>query len=316
MMVDLQLKTALQTLGHTEALKDKSVQPHSFDFEFEEVPAIIQAFRRMVRGSEFDISEMAITTYLCARASGKRFTALPIFLVRAFHHGAIVHNTTLGIRSPKDLEGKKVGINRGYTVTTGVWARGVLQHEHGVDLSKITWVLSGDEHVAEYQAPGNVVSIEKGKKLEDMLISGEIAAAIGVTVEHPDVKPLIPNAKAAGFAALETNDYYPINHILVVRDELLEAHPGLALEIFNVFAESKRRYVERLKNNQIAEPSAADQLYRRVMEITGADPLPYGIAPNRKMIEAVIRYADEQGIISHPFTFEELFARGTHDLVA
>ena len=315
-MADLQLKTALQTLGHTEALKDKSVQPHSFDFEFEEVPAIIQAFRRMVRGSEFDISEMAITTYLCARANGKRFTALPIFLVRAFHHGAIVHNTTLGIRSPKDLEGKKVGVNRGYTVTTGVWARGVLQHEHGVDLSKITWVLSGDEHVAEYQAPGNVVSIEKGKKLEDMLISGEIAAAIGVTVEHPDVKPLIPNAKAAGFAALQTSGYYPINHTLVVRDELLEAHPGLALEIFNVFAESKRRYVERLKNNQIAEPSAADQLYRRVMEITGADPLPYGIAPNRQMIEAVIRYADEQGIISHPSTVEELFARGTHDLVA
>ena len=315
-MANLQLKTALQTQGHTQALKDKSVQPHSFDFEFEEVPAIIQAFRRMVRGTEFDISEMAITTYLCARANGKRFTALPIFLVRAFHHGAIVHNTTLGIRSPKDLEGKKVGVNRGYTVTTGVWARGVLQHEHGVDLSKITWVLSGDEHVAEYQAPGNVVSIEKGKKLEDMLISGEIAAAIGVTVEHPDVKPLIPNAKAAGFAALESSDYYPINHILVVRDELLEAHPGLALEIFNVFAEAKRRYVERLKNNQIAEPSAADQLYRRVMEITGADPLPYGIAPNRKMIEAVIRYADEQGIISHPFTVEKLFARGTRDLVA
>ena len=315
-MADLQLKTALQTLGHTQALKDKSVQPYSFDFEFEEVPAIIQAFRRMVRGTEFDISEMAITTYLCARANGKRFTALPIFLVRAFHHGAIVHNTTLGIGSPKDLEGKKVGVNRGYTVTTGVWARGVLQHEHGVDLSKITWVLSGDEHVAEYQAPGNVVSIEKGKKLEDMLISGEIAAAIGVTVEHPDVKPLIPNAKAAGFAALQTSGYYPINHTLVVRDELLEAHPGLALEIFNVFAESKRRYVERLKNNQIDEPSAADQLYQRVMEITGADPLPYGIAPNRQMIEAVIRYADEQGIISHPYAVEELFARGTHDLVA
>ena len=315
-MANLQLKTALQTLGHTQALKDKSAQPYSFDFQFEEVPAIIQAFRRMVRGSEFDISEMAMTTYLCARANGKRFTALPIFLVRAFHHAAIVHNSALGIRVPKDLEGKKVGVNRGYTVTTGVWARGVLQHDHGVDLSKITWVLSGDEHVAEYQVPGNVVSIEKGKKLEDMLISGEIAAAIGVAVEHPDVKPLIPNAKAVGFEQLQTSGYYPINHTLVVRDELLEAHPGLGLEIFNVFAESKRRYVARLKNNQIPEPAAADRLYQRVMEITGADPLPYGIAPNRKMIEAVVRYADEQGIIRRPFTVEELFAPGTHGLVA
>ena len=314
-MANLQLKTALQTLGHTQALKDKSAQPYSFDFQFEEVPAIIQAFRRMVRGSEFDISEMAMTTYLCARANGKRFTALPIFLVRAFHHAAIVHNSALGIRVPKDLEGKKVGVNRGYTVTTGVWARGVLQHDHGVDLSKITWVLSGDEHVAEYQVPGNVVSIEKGKKLEDMLISGEIAAAIGVAVEHPDVKPLIPNAKAVGFEQLQTSGYYPINHALVVRDELLEAHPGLALEIFNVFAESKRRYVARLKNNQISEPSPGDQRYRRVMEITGTDPLPYGIDPNRAMLERAVASALEQGIITQRVEVDALFAPSTRGLV-
>jgi len=312
----LKLKTAIQTLGHTSALKDGLVRPQGFEFEFEEVPSIIQVFRRMVRGSEFDISEMAMTTYLCARANGKRFTALPIFLVRAFHHGAIVHNTTLGIRNPKDLEGRKVGVNRGYTVTTGVWARAVLQHEHAVDLSKITWVLSGDEHVAEYQAPANVVAIEKGRKLEEMLASGEIAAAIGVTLEHPDVQPLIPNAKAAGFAALRASGYYPINHTLVVRDELLAAHPGLAAEIFDIFAEAKRRYVEHLKDNQIAEPSANDQRYRRVMEITGADPLPYGVEPNRPMIEAVMRYAAEQGIICRPFGVEELFAQGTRDRVA
>ena len=315
-MPELKLKTAIQSLGHTQALKDGSVRPQGFDFEFEEVPAIIQAFRRMVRGREFDISEMAITTYLCARAHGHRLTALPVFLVRAFHHGAILHNTGLGIRSPKDLEGRKVGVNRGYTVTTGVWARGLLAHEYGVDLSKITWVLSGDEHVAEYRPPANVVAIEKGKKLENMLAEGEIAAAIGVTLDHPDVAPLIPNAAAAGYAALAASGYYPINHTLVVRDELLEAHPGLAREIFEVFGEAKRRYVERLGNDQIAAPSAGDLRYRRVMEITGADPLPYGLAPNRKMVEMVMRYAVEQGIISHPATLEELFARGTHDLVA
>jgi 4,5-dihydroxyphthalate decarboxylase len=314
-MSDLALKTAIQSLGHTAALIDGSVAPHGFAFEFEHVTPIIKAFRRMVRASEFDISEMAITTYLCARANGKRFTALPIFLVRAFHHGAILHNTTLGIRNPKDLEGKRVGVNRGYTVTTGVWARAVLQHEYGVDLSKITWVLSGDEHVAEYQPPGNVVSIEPGKTLDQMLAAGEIAAAIGVAADHPDVKPLIPDAKAAGFAALQESGYYPINHLVVVRDELLEAHPGLALQIFNAFAEAKRRYVERLKNGQLAEPTAADQLYRRVMDISGADPLPYGIAPNRQMLEALIGYAAEQGIIGRRFAVDEVFARGTHDLV-
>src|SRR5918994_6743313 len=106
-MADLILKTALATYGQTKSLKDGSVRPASFEFQFDEVPKIIQAFRRMVRGLEFDVSEMAITTYICARAHGKRFTALPIFPMRAFHHGAIVYNTKAGIESPRDLEGRK-----------------------------------------------------------------------------------------------------------------------------------------------------------------------------------------------------------------
>src|SRR5882672_8694009 len=170
------LNTALARRGHTVPLIDGTVTPRTFELEFEEVPVIIKAFRRMVRGLEFDISEMAITTYLCARAHGKAFTAIPVFPMRAFHHGAILHNTNAGIRSPKDLEGKRVGVNRGYTVTTGLWARSILQHRYGVDLSRITWVLSGDEHVAEFQPPPNVVPIEKGKKMEEMLVSGELPA--------------------------------------------------------------------------------------------------------------------------------------------
>lgn len=306
-MADRKLKTAIQTQGHTRDLKEGRVRPQSFDFEFEEVPAIIQAFRRMVRGLEFDISEMAITTYICAKEHGKPFTALPIFLVRAFHHGAIVVNTKLGIRSPKDLEGKKIGVNRGYTVTTGVWARGILQHEHGVDLNKVTWVLSGDEHVAEYRPPANVVPIAAGKKLEDMVIAGEIAGAIGVEINHPDVKPLIPDAAEAGFAALRRDGHYPINHTLVVKDELLRAQPRLARDIFDAFSEAKNHYIDRLKSNAIAEPNKNDQLYKRVMDITGKDPLAYGVEASRPMIEAVIQYAEEQHILTRHFTVEELF---------
>src|SRR5579864_4204397 len=201
-MAGLKLKTVIRTQGNNQALKDGTVKPRTFDFDFEEVPVLIDAFRRMVRGLEFDVCEMAITTYVCARAYGKRFTAVPVFLVRAFHHGAILHNTKAGIRNPKDLEGKKVGVNRGYTVTTGVWARGVLQQEYGVDLGKIIWVLSGDEHVEEYRPPPNVVPIEQGKKIADMLAAGELVAAVGVEIEHPDVKPLIPDPLEAGFAAL------------------------------------------------------------------------------------------------------------------
>jgi ABC-type nitrate/sulfonate/bicarbonate transport system substrate-binding protein len=314
--MSLTLKTAVVTTGQTEALKDGTVTPHGFAFDFEEVPVIIQAFRRMVRGLEFDVSEMAITTYVCARAHGKAFTALPVFLMRAFHHGAVLYNVNSGIRSPKDLEGRKVGVNRGYTVTTGLWARSVLQNEYGVDLKKVTWVLSGDEHVAEYQPPSNVIPIEPGKKLEDMLVSGELVAAIGaVKVESPDVKPLIPNATEAGLASLRRTGIFPINHTLVVKNELLERNPGLGARIFEAFAEAKRLYISRLKDG-IAAPTANDQLFRRVMDETGSDPLPYGIEPNRKALEAVIRNSVEQGIIPTAFTVEELFDASTRELTA
>src|SRR5271165_6903930 len=204
---EMQLETVTRTQGNNQALKDGSVKPRTFAFDFVEVPVLIDAFRRMVRGLEFDICEMAITTYICAKAHGKRMTAVPVFLVRAFHHGAILVNTKAGIRTPKDLEGRRVGVNRGYTVTTGVWARSILEREHGVDLRKVAWVLSGDEHVAEYRAPANVVPIEKGKSIADMLASGELAAAIGVEASSPDVAPLIPNALEAGLAALRRNGH-------------------------------------------------------------------------------------------------------------
>jgi 4,5-dihydroxyphthalate decarboxylase len=309
------LKTVTRTQGNNKALKDGTVKPRTHEFEFIEVDPLIDAFRRMVRGLEFDVSEMALTTYITAREHGKKMTALPVFLVRAFHHGAILHNVKSGIRTPKDLEGKRVGVNRGYTVTTGVWARSVLQNEFGVDLKKVTWVLSGDEHVAEFRPPPNVVPLEKGKKMADMLASGELGAAINVETDSPDVKPLIPNAKEAGFAALESRGHYPINHTVVVRDELLEAHPGLAKEVFEAFAEAKRLYVAKLRAGAIEKPTAADEVHRRVMEITGGDPLPYGIEPNRRTLEELVASARDQGIISRVPAIEELFARDTRDLV-
>ena len=312
-MAGPKLKTVTRTQGNNQALKDGTVKPRSFEFDFVEVDPLIAAFRRMVRGNEFDICEMAITTYICARAFGKPMTAVPIFLVRAFHHGAILVNTKSGIRTPKDLEGKRVGVNRGYTVTTGVWARGILQQEYGVDLGKITWVLSGDEHVAEYRPPANVVPIEPGQKMGDMLAAGEFAAAIGVEVESPDVRPLIPDAFETGLAALRRRGLYPINHTVVIKNELLAAHPQLAADVFDAFAASKNVYLDRLRAGRIEKPTEMDELHKRVMQITG-DPLPYGIAPNRQVIEELIGHALKQGIITKPVTVEELFAPSTRGL--
>src|SRR6266508_1051763 len=311
-MGNLHLSAVTRTQGNNRALKDGTVAPSGAVFEFEEVPVLIHAFRRMVRELAYDVCEMALTTYLCAKAHGKRFTALPVFLVRGFHHGAIVYNTRSGIRAPKDLEGRKVGVNRGYTVTTGVWARSILQDEYGVDLDRVTWVLSGDEHVTEYRPPANVVPAEPGRDLAEMVASGELAAAINIEVDHPDVAPLIPDATEAGFEALLRRGFYPINHLVVVKDELLDAHPDLAVRIFGAFAEAKRRYVERLRSDAVTAPTPTDLMYRRVMRITGRDPLPYGIEPNRAILETLIRHAVSQRILERPFTVESLFPEDAH----
>jgi 4,5-dihydroxyphthalate decarboxylase len=314
-MGELKLKTVTRTQGNNRALKDGTVKPRSFEFEFIEVDPLIDAFRRMVRTLEFDVSEMAMTTYITAREHGKRMIGLPIFLMRAFHHGAIHYNVNSGIRTPKDLEGRKVGVNRGYTVTTGLWARTVLATQYGVDLSKITWVLSGDEHVAEFRPPANVVPIEQGRKMGDMVASGELAAAIGVEVDHPDVKPLIANAKETAIEALRTKGHYPINHLMVIREDLVEKHPNLGPDIFDAFVQAKKIYVEKLRNGQIEKPTAVDEMYKRVMDITGKDPLPYGVGPNRATLETVIRNATEQKILTKPVTVEQLFPGNTLDLV-
>jgi 4,5-dihydroxyphthalate decarboxylase len=312
-MAGPKLKTVTRSQGNNRALKAGEVKPKTCELDFIEVDPLIAAFRRMVRANEFDICEMAITTYICAKEFGKPMTAIPVPLVRAFHHGAILVNTKAGIHTPKDLEGKKVGVSRGFTVTTGVWVRGILQNEYGVDLNKITWVLSGDEHVAEWQRPTNVVPIEAGKKMEDMLISGELVAAIGVDVKSPDVAPLIPNALEAGLKALRERGHYPINHLVVIKDELIAKHPDLAADVFNAFAESRRLYVDRLKAGKIEKPTEVDEVHKKVMAITG-DPLPYGVEPNRKVIEELIGHALAQGIITKPVTVDELFVPSTRGL--
>jgi 4,5-dihydroxyphthalate decarboxylase len=269
----------------------------------------------MVRELEYDVCEMAFTTYLCAKAYGKPLTALPIFLVRAFHHGAIARSTTAAL-SPKDLEGRKVGVNRGYTVTTGVWARGILQDQYGVDLRRVTWVLSGDEHVAEYRPPANVVPMEQGQDLAGLVAAGELAAGIGLAADQPGLEPLIPGAEQAGFEALRRSGLYPINHLIVVRNDLLDAHPDLAADVFVAFAEAKNRYTERLRRHDIQDLTPTDLMYQRVMAITGTDPLPYGIEPNRAMIDQLIRHAVSQQILDRAPDVETLFPESTHHLTA
>jgi len=282
------LTTVTRTQAANRALKDGSVRPHGVELELVEVDPLIRAFRQMVRENAHDVCELAFTTYLVAKEHGARFTALPAFLVRDFHHGAIVAREP---GDPKALEGKRVGVNRGYTVTTGVWARSVLADEHGVDLDSITWVLSGDEHVASYEPPPNVVSAE-GRDLVELLRDGELAAAIGVA----GFPPLIADAHEAGFRALAERGHYPINHLVVMRDELLDDAPA----VYEAFVRAKDAYVGG---------GELDPTHARVAEITGGDPLPYGVEPNRPVIEELIGHALQQKILRQRPVIDELFVR-------
>ncbi|HET6629672.1 MAG TPA: hypothetical protein VFG91_07845 [Woeseiaceae bacterium] len=307
------LSIVTRTQGNNSALKTGEIAPAGFDLAFEEVPVLVHAFRRMVRKLEFDVCEMALTTYLCAREHGVRFTAIPVFLVRAFHHGAIVRSDASAIRDPRELEGKRVGVNRGYTVTTGVWARAVLQDEYGVDLDKITWVLSGDEHVQTYVPPPNVVPMPPGKSMEELLLEGELAAAIGLQSDRPDIGPLIPDPVEAGLRAFRSRGHYPINHLIVVRDDVLERFPEAAVALFEAFSESKRRYLDQLAAGTLANPGAMDRLYARLLDL-GSDPLPYGIAANRGMLEALVAHATTQRILTAPLDIDSVFAPATRHL--
>lgn len=305
------LKTAIANYPHTKGLKDGTVSVPGVQFEHVEVSPIIGAFRRMCRTLEFDVSEMAITTYLTAKAHDKPFTALPVFVLRQFHHSPIVYNVKSGVQSPKDLEGKKVGV-RAYTVTTGVWARGILATEYGVDLDKITWVVVDEEHVQEYRKPANVTE-RPGANLAEMLAAGKLAAAIGVgKVDSPDIKPLIPDAAAAEAAWHRKTGIYAINHTVVVKDTLLQSDPSLAPRLFAGFEAAKAQLMRQLGSG--AELSAEAEILAKRRSIVGEDPLPNGLARNYKALEAIIRFAHEQKILPRVVKPEEMFAANTLDL--
>jgi 4,5-dihydroxyphthalate decarboxylase len=302
--------TVTRTQGHNMALKTGAVTPRSFSFNFVETHGVADGFRMMVRAQPFDICELPMTTYVCARAFGAPFTAIPVFPARGFHAGAIFVKRHGGFSVPKDLQGQRVGLDRGYTVTTSVWARAYLSRNHGVDLSTITWVRAGEEHVSAFVPPANVVACPPGRTLAQMLVEGEIAAAIGIEANHPDIVQLLPDAAETCLRQLHAGGVYPTNHVIVIRDALIAAHPGLASDVFHTFAEAKRRHVADLRNNAIAVPDAPDRLYRRVMQVFD-DPLPYGLAANRFVLEMLIENLVSQRIIDTPVSLESLFVPET-----
>jgi 4,5-dihydroxyphthalate decarboxylase len=317
------LKIAIGSYGHTNAVKDGRIAIEGVDAEMIEVKPIIQAFRRMVRDLEFDICEMAPTTYMIARAFGAPYIALPIFVMRRFHHGGFIVRPDANIRTPKDLEGKKVGV-RAYSVTTGVWTRGIFVNEYDLDSSMVTWVVDDEEHVTSLKLPPNVVHAANGNSLQSMMASGEIQAGFtgpaGVGRAGPPIgnwEMNAPTGAAAGtYPELIANveqveadwyrrtNIYPIHGLIVVKDEHVRNYPWLARSLMNAFVAAKKPYLENLKLGQGDSPE--DKRYRGFFSLMN-DPLPYGMAANRPSIDALVTYALQQKLIPSRPQLDQVF---------
>ncbi|MEA2641234.1 MAG: 4,5-dihydroxyphthalate decarboxylase [Chloroflexota bacterium] len=310
----VRLTMAILNHGQWDALRDGMIQPKGIALEQIDVEQPPMIYRRMVRNLEFDVAEVAITTFLCARSFGIPITALPVFTNRDLTMTQIVSRVASGIRAPKDLEGKRVGM-RSYTVTNNTQARALLNSELGVDTNRVTWVVTEDAHVAEYREPPNVQRAPSGKSLEEMLQAGEIDAGIQLRIKPGgDFRALLSEVEAdeVGVRYLRRTGVYPIGHIMTVKDATLRAHPWIAEELFRAFKASKDAYVAGLDTRP--NPGERDRQSVRNREIVGGDPLPFGLPRNRASMEGMVRWNVDQQVIRSPLDIDSLFAAGTHEL--
>lgn len=287
----IRLTTAVGRYPATEALLDGVSTSPAFELDLADYgPSIVSAFRHMIRESAYDVCELGVTAYLPALEYGVPQRGLPIFPSRNFGFGSVMINEGSGITSPAELNGKRVAA-RTYGVTAVVWVRAMLQELYGVDPSSITWVVNDLEHLAQFQLPANV-EYREGADLSGMLESGEVSAAIGIyRGAAPNVVPLFTDVEAVEHQWYERTEVLPIHHLIVVRQELLEANPGLANAIMDAFVDSKQHFLSRLS------PGAPD-------------PVPYGIEANRRAIEALIRHSKDQHLLKGDWAAEEIFAPG------
>jgi 4,5-dihydroxyphthalate decarboxylase len=311
---EVQLTMAVLNHGQWDALRDGSVQPEGITLQPIEVNPPTQIYRRQVRNLEFDVAEIAITTFLCARSFDIPITAIPVFSNRDVTMSPILYNVRSGIKQPQDLEGKRVGM-RSYTVTNNTQARALLKSQFGVDTNRVTWVVVEDAHVAQYKEPRNVEFAAEGKTLEGMLKDGEIDAGIQLRVPpEGDVQLLLTEQEAdeVGLNFYRRTGIYPIGHIMKIKDEALHAHPWIAAELFRAFKASKDRYVASL--DERTEPNDRDRQSIRNRELVGGDPLPFGLRRNRKDMEAMVQWDYEQRVIPTRIEVDPLFAPGTRDI--
>jgi len=289
----MKLFTLLGDYANTLPIKQGAVPSDLVEFEFADIKVANTGFKPLVRDAKFDLGELAIVTYLQAKAYGKPYVLLPVPIVARSQHHTIAYNPERGALSPKQLEGKRIGV-RAYTVTTGVWVRSILREQYGVDLGKVHWVTFEDPHLAEYTDPPSMERAAAGKNLAQMLLDGELdAAVVGDKLPDPRLKQLIPDSEQAA-KTWAAGHGEPINHMLVIRSALSQARPDVVREVFRIFKEA-RDIAARGGNRNAAA-------------------LAFGLAPNRASLETVIGNAFEQKLLPRKFSVDELFDDVTRGL--
>jgi 4,5-dihydroxyphthalate decarboxylase len=275
----MRLRTLLGDHACTSALKDGSIKSDLVTLDFAEYSPTNKGFKPMVREAAFDVSEMAIVTYLMARSFGKPMVLLPNVVLARFQHAYAVYRAELGNLKPRDLERRRVGI-RSFTTTTGAWLRGILANDYAVDLNSIDWVTFEDAHVAEFR--DTTVRAPQGKQIIQMLLDGELDAVLGEKVERPGLKPLFADALTEEQSWFAKHQVVPINHMVVVSETLSNEHPEAVREVSRLLRESAA----------LAPPPAVPRFNAEEM---------------RRSLELIIQYTAQQGLIPRAFAVDELF---------
>jgi 4,5-dihydroxyphthalate decarboxylase len=306
----------------TAALIDGRIKPEGFELDWQILP-YMDIWRRMLNNYEFDVSELSFASYIIARTSGRPLIAIPVFPLRIFRHSYILINTQSGIRAPKGLEGKRVGLAE-FQQTATVWVRGMLQHEYGVDLTQIDWFPWKAKDRMEIRAPRSyrIQTLPAGSRPDQMLIDGALDALICSTIfpsllqGHPNVRYLFEDTQRVEMDYYKKTGIFPIMHTVALREELWRETPEAAVRLYEAFAAAKKlayKHLDDVSRQRVTLLWYGDLLGEQ-KNLLGADYWPYGVDKNRMTVQALIDYLFEQELITRRPAVEELFAPNTLDL--
>lgn len=338
-MARIRLSLACPKYERTEALATGEVSPEGIDLVYVTPPAAGGVVHgRMLKHLEYDASEMSMAHYIRARAAGRTdLKAIPVFPMRVFFHTHVFVNSQAKIDEPADLKGKRIGVYE-YGMTMALWLRGILQHEFDVKPSDIEWIEQrkqnekvGDSTFTKYPKDVAIREVPDNTDLVTMLFNGKLDAVAGnlgpgresldrisemERAQGKKVQPLFRDQKAEAIRYYKKTGFFPINHMIVIKDEVLKENPWVALSLFDAFQRAKRLSYEKSARfaREVTNYVWLEDLYHQVASIFGNDPFPYGLRENRKILDAMTEYSYEQGLSERKMDLEELFASTTLSL--